>query len=259
MPRLTTTERDNNIGSPATGLMIYNLDCNVVNYYNGTVWVPMGNVGNVTTPGAITGNATPCQNATGEVYSITAVTGATGYNWTVPNGASITAGQGTTSITVTFGTTDGNVCVSANNACGASLTSCTATTLSGGPSAPTAAAHTPSATQIVWNWNTVAGATGYKYNTVNNYATATDNLTSTTYTQTGLTCNTAYTLYVWAYNSCGESSVLTLTESTIACMLSQMCLTVGGTSQDYGYSIVQTSDGGYVIGGHTTSYGAGGR
>ncbi len=40
MPRVTTTERDNNISSPAVGLMVYNLDCNVINYYNGTVWVP---------------------------------------------------------------------------------------------------------------------------------------------------------------------------------------------------------------------------
>ncbi len=38
MPRVTTTQRDN-ITSPAIGLMVYNLDCNVINYYNGTVWV----------------------------------------------------------------------------------------------------------------------------------------------------------------------------------------------------------------------------
>ena len=129
MPRVTTAERDNNITSPAVGLMVYNLDCNVINYYNGTVWVPIGNTGSVASPGAITGNTTPAENATGETYSITAVTGATGYNWTVPSGATITAGQGTTGITVDFGTTDGNVCVTANNACGISNTSCQAITL----------------------------------------------------------------------------------------------------------------------------------
>ncbi len=128
MPRVTTTQRDN-IGAPATGLMVYNLDCNIVNYYNGTVWLALGNVGSVTTPGAITGNTTVAENATGETYSITAVTGATGYNWTVPTGATITAGQGTTGITVDFGTTDGNVCVTANNACGTSNSSCEAITI----------------------------------------------------------------------------------------------------------------------------------
>ncbi len=128
MPRLTTAQRDA-MGATTEGLQIYNLDCHTINYYNGAVWVPIGNTGSVTTPGAITGNTTVAENATGETYSIAAVTGATGYNWTVPTGASITAGQGTTTITVTFGTADGNVCVTANNACGTSNSSCEAITI----------------------------------------------------------------------------------------------------------------------------------
>ena len=53
-----------------------------------------------------------------QTYSINAVAGATSYHWTVPNGASITMGQGTTSVQVLFGNQSGNVSVSAENNCG---------------------------------------------------------------------------------------------------------------------------------------------
>ncbi|MBU0489427.1 MAG: fibrobacter succinogenes major paralogous domain-containing protein [Bacteroidetes bacterium] len=85
------------------------------------------------------------------------------------------------------------------------------------PSAPTESTHTPSEIQIIWNWNSVSGATGYKWNTVNNYSTATDMGTSTTKTEGSLTCNTVYMRYVWAYNACGNSTALTLTQSTSVC------------------------------------------
>ena len=82
------------------------------------------------------------------------------------------------------------------------------------PLSPGTGTHTPSQTQIVWNWNAVSYATGYKWNTINDYASATDKATVTTTTETGLVSNTAYTRYVWAYNSCGESTSTTLTQTT---------------------------------------------
>ena len=82
------------------------------------------------------------------------------------------------------------------------------------PSSPIEGTHIPSGSQIVWNCNTVSYATGYKWNTGNDYATATDMSTSTTKTETGLTPNTTYTRYVWAYNDCGYSTSATLTQST---------------------------------------------
>lgn len=68
--------------------------------------------------GAITGSGSVCENTTGNIYSIAAVTNATSYDWTVPTGASITAGDQTTTITVTFGNTSGNVEVVPRNTCG---------------------------------------------------------------------------------------------------------------------------------------------
>ena len=68
--------------------------------------------------GTITGPVSVCTNSAGNVYSVAAITNATGYAWTVPAGAVITAGANTTSITVTFGSTSGNVSVYGTGPCG---------------------------------------------------------------------------------------------------------------------------------------------
>lgn len=82
---------------------------------------------------------------------------------------------------------------------------------------PTSGTHIISANQIQWLWNTLPHATGYKYNTTNNYTTAIDIGNDTTLTQTGLYCGSNYTLYVWAYSSCSNSATVTLTASTTVC------------------------------------------
>ncbi len=83
------------------------------------------------TPGSITGNTSPCSNSLGNVYSISSVTYASTYSWSVPAGSTITSGQGTTSITVTFGSSSGNISVTAVNGCGTSAASSLAVTLGG--------------------------------------------------------------------------------------------------------------------------------
>jgi len=85
------------------------------------------------------------------------------------------------------------------------------------PSSPTSGSHTPSTTQIIWNWGTVTGAIGYTWNTTNDYTTSINMDTATTKIESGLTCNTSYTRYVWAYNSCGYSVAIALTQTTSAC------------------------------------------
>jgi hypothetical protein len=90
-PRMTTAQR-NLIPSPALGLMIFNTDCSDLQYFNGSGWVPMGNSGLISQPGTVSGNTTPCVNASGVGYSIAAVPNATSYNWTVPAGVTIASG-----------------------------------------------------------------------------------------------------------------------------------------------------------------------
>ena len=82
------------------------------------------------------------------------------------------------------------------------------------PDAPEFAAYNIGVTYIGWQWLTVPIAVGYKWNTVNNYNTATDLGTTHQMGETGLTCWTAYTRYVWAYNACGYSDAFVMTAWT---------------------------------------------
>lgn len=68
-------------------------------------------------PGAISGPTTVCNGAT-NTYSITPVSGATSYTWTLPSGW--TGTSTTNSINATAGATGGNITVTANNTCGSS-------------------------------------------------------------------------------------------------------------------------------------------
>ncbi len=116
IPRLTIDQRDD-ILSPPNGLMIYNTDCLIFNFYNGSNWVPFPTLAGVTV-GPITGSTTVCEGATSVAYSIPDVEEATGYSWTLPDGASISSGSGTRSIEVDWGTEGGRLCVFANTPCG---------------------------------------------------------------------------------------------------------------------------------------------
>jgi len=74
------------------------------------------------TPGSISGADTVCANTTDNIYSVTPVAGATTYTWLLPSGT-VTAGQGTSTATVSFGATQGNMSVTAGNVCGNSAAS----------------------------------------------------------------------------------------------------------------------------------------
>lgn len=65
----------------------------------------------------IAGPSTVTASLAGVQYSAPNEAGST-YNWQVPSGATITSGQGSNSIMVTFGSSSGNVSVAVTNACG---------------------------------------------------------------------------------------------------------------------------------------------
>jgi hypothetical protein len=80
------------------------------------------------TPASITGPASVCPSQVGVNFTTPAVAGVTN-TWTVPTGATITAGQNTASMTCTWGTAAGSVTVRGVNACGQSATRSKALTL----------------------------------------------------------------------------------------------------------------------------------
>ncbi|MCZ2278364.1 MAG: T9SS type A sorting domain-containing protein [Bacteroidia bacterium] len=72
------------------------------------------------TPEGIIAAFPPCNNDLGQ-FQINAVTGATSYDWTVPqNGTTIDNGQGTTNVDVIWGSGPGTMIVKALNGCGIS-------------------------------------------------------------------------------------------------------------------------------------------
>ncbi len=74
--------------------------------------------GTLASPGAINGSVTVCENST-NVYSVSAVLGATSYTWTLPSGWS---GVSTSSsISLIAGSNNGQISVKANNSCGSSV------------------------------------------------------------------------------------------------------------------------------------------
>ncbi len=123
-------------------------------------------------PGAITGPVNACpfvDQPTNAVYSIAPVANAIGYTWTLPAGASIISGQGTTSINVSYTNAfvSGSIKVTADANCGSRAPrSLTITKLV--PSAPasitgpvSACAFLGSNTQVVYSISPVTNATSY--------------------------------------------------------------------------------------------------
>lgn len=91
-----------------------------------SLFTSLGLLSNATTdPSPITGPAFVCYNQSGTVYEVTNIPGAT-FNWNVTGGGVITSVNGTNSITIDWGTTFGDVCVTADDGSGVSNPSCLA-------------------------------------------------------------------------------------------------------------------------------------
>ncbi|MBL7889569.1 MAG: T9SS type A sorting domain-containing protein [Bacteroidia bacterium] len=104
-------------------------------------------------PASISGSLTVCETAI-ETYSISPVSGATSYVWTVPSGWSGTSTSATISTTV--GSPDGNITVAAINGCGTGATTTLAVISTTTPAQP---APISGITEICGNGSLISFAT----------------------------------------------------------------------------------------------------
>ncbi len=210
LPRLTNIQRDD-INSPAAGLFIFNTDEHAIQFYDGSLWkyfspdscVPQQ-------PESITGNEYPDCNQTAVTYSTTEVSWASSYNWLVPEGATITSGQGSTDVTVNMGTQSGNLSVRAESGCGNSAYKDLPITI-GTPAQPNSITGNAypecNATSIAYSTDAVNGATYYKWLAPTD-ATITSGQGTTNILVSFVT--NSGDISVRAANSCGVSGYSTL-------------------------------------------------
>lgn len=166
---------------------------------------------NPAAPASISGQASGVCGATGVVYTCATVVGATSYNWSVPAGASITAGNGSNSITVDFTNSyaGGNFSVVAVNACGSSSARTRSVSGAPGQPGPISGDQTicPGQTNVPYSVATVAGASSYTW-TVPGIATiASGQGTKDIFVNWGTNPTTGQQVTVFATNSCGSGAV----------------------------------------------------
>ena len=156
----------------------------------------------------ITGTTPVCPNATGVIYSITPATIGSTYTWTVPAGAIITAGQGTSAITVTFGATAGTISVTETNSCGSGTPVTFAVAIGSAPVTPPISGPTPVCPNSTGNIYYVTNTPGSTYSwtvpagaTITSAPTNTDSITVTFGT-------TAGTMSVTETGACGSGSAV---------------------------------------------------
>lgn len=159
------------------------------------------------TPGTITGPVSAC-NGDALTYSISAVSGATSYTWTLPNGW--TGSSTSTSIQVTAAGSGGTITVIANNSCGSSSAQSLVIAAGSTPATPGSISSTgnPCGGADTFSVAPVSGATSYTWTLPGGWTG-----TSTTNTIISVAGSSGGTVSVTANNGCGSSQPQAITVS----------------------------------------------
>ncbi|MBB6613108.1 DUF3494 domain-containing protein [Pontibacter sp. Tf4] len=151
------------------------------------------------------------KNAT---YEVAEVAGATGYTWTLPEGWTITSGEGTNKITVKAGTAGGNISVTADNACGSSAVTTIAVTANNVPALPTISGTTSGCTgsTVTYSVAEVTGATNYNWTVPQGWTIVSGENTPTIEVLVG---QGAGNVTASVTNGCGDSETATIAVAPI--------------------------------------------
>lgn len=215
--------------------------------------------------GPITGPTNLCQSTTGHVYSVGSIANATSYVWTLPVGATITAGANTNSITVSYGAAavSGNVSVYGTSACGNGAPSSLAVTVNPRP-VPT----------LTGPNSVCAGTTGNVYTTqtgMSNYVwtvsaggsitaggTSTSNSVTVTWNTAGTgTVTVSYTSPAGCAATTPASYAVTVNARPVPTITGPTSMCQGATGQVYATQAGMTNYVWTVSAGGTITAGAG--
>ncbi|MEI7725131.1 MAG: T9SS type A sorting domain-containing protein [Bacteroidota bacterium] len=192
-----TVNYNNAAGCPSASPAVYNLFVNPLPAAAGT----------------ITGTNALCAGTNGVAYSCGSVMNATSYTWTLPAGATIATGAGTTSITVNFGSAaiPGNITVSGTNSCGNGTPSPAFAVAVSPLPAPAGAITGPASvcagsTGVAYSVPAISNATSYVW-TVPVGATITSGATTRNIVVSFGTTAGSGTFTVKGTNSCGSGTV----------------------------------------------------
>jgi hypothetical protein len=245
IPRMTSTERDS-ISNPADGLMLFCSNCGIngsLTIFSNGAWRTFSTC--ITT--APTAGA-HIPNNTSIVWNWSNVPDALGYKWSMSADYTEATDMGIATSKTETGLTCGTPYtryIWAYNNCGISTRVMMTQSTLGSTSPPVAGVHVPDFSSVIWHWIAVTGADGYKWNTTDNYSEAVDVGTNTSYAESNLNCATAYTRYVWTYSSCGVSSPVILTASTLSAPVTPSAGThiAACTSITWNWNIVPNATG----------------
>ena len=167
------------------------------------------------TPGNITGITSINPGQQSVTYFVASVNGASTYTWSVPAGATIASGTGTTTIVVNFAcnASSGNISVTANSTCGSSPASALALTITPLLAVNAGAGVFGGTTQTIGNAAT-GGTAAYTYAWLPTANLSASNIATPIAQCTGST--TTYTVTATDSRSCTATSSVVVTRNLIA-------------------------------------------